>query len=401
LATDFKHIESSAIACQTQPSSLLDKIKANIKGMRFNLMEFSGGLGDLGTFIPLVAGISIVTGMDIGMILIFAGLANIATGLIFGLPIPVQPMKAIAAVAIAEQLLPAEIAAAGLIAGAIVFTLGVSGIIEKIEHLVPKAIIRGIQLGVGLKLVLKGITFINGTPLLGLNSIVVAAFLGMLIILLKRIKNFPSALFLFLTGLMILFILSPSLLAEIKFSLPSFSILVPSAENWLNGFTKGALPQVPLTLLNSVFAICILSGDLFPGQKVSSRRMATSVGLMNLLGCCFGGLPMCHGSGGLAGQYHFGARTGGSVVLLGIWKLLFGLFLGVTAMNIIQQYPLSILGIMLIFAGVELCLPVRDQKTIKNICVVIATVVGILGVNTGIGFLVGLMTYSIIGLSKY
>ncbi len=374
---------------------MLNDIKTNIHAMRFTLMEFSGGLGDLGTFIPLVAGISIVTGMDLGIILIFAGIFNILTGLLFGQPIPVQPMKAIAAVAIAEQLLPSEIAAAGLIAGGIVFVLGSSGLITKVEHLIPKPIIRGIQLGVGLKLALKGISFISEMPIIGLNSVTTAIIIGIGILMLKKLKKFPTALLLFGSGLVILFLLTPETLSQIHFSLPTFSIIMPTAENWLTGFTRGALPQIPLTLLNSVFAVCILSGDLFPGRQISTGRMATSVGLMNLIGCGFGGLPMCHGSGGLAGQYHFGARTGGSVVILGVIKLFIGLFLGVSAMQLIQIYPLSILGIMLIFAGYELARPARDQKQVVGILITISTALGIIYLNTLYGFLIGLFVYFI------
>ncbi len=201
-------------------------------------------------------------------------------------------------------------------------------------------------------------------------------------------------------GLVILFLLTPEVISQIHFSLPSFSIIIPTTDNWLTGLTRGALPQIPLTLLNSVFAVCILSGDLFPGKKISTGRMATSVGLMNLLGCGFGGLPMCHGSGGLAGQYHFGARTGGSVVILGVIKLFVGLFLGVSAMQLIQLYPLSILGIMLIFAGYELARPARDQKQFREILVAISTALGIVFLNTLYGFIIGLIFYLISKLFK-
>lgn len=386
MATDIKHLDIAPA----------DITVSHVKNMRFSLIEFSGGLGDLGTFIPLVIGVSTVSGMDISIILIFAGIFNILTGLLFGQPIPVQPMKAIAAVAITEQLLPAEIAAAGLLAGAIIFVLAITGVIEKIEHLIPKSLIRGIQLGIGLKLALKGIEFIIGTPITGLNSISTAIVFGLLIILLKRIKNFPAALMLFLSGLIVLFIPTPSLLNEVSFSLPSFSVVVPTMDNWMTGFARGTLPQIPLTILNSVFAVCILSGDLFPDKKISSKKMAASVGLMNIIGCGFGGLPVCHGSGGLAGQYHFGARSGGSVVMLGTAKLIIGLFLGTTIMTLIQQYPLSILGIMLIFAGYELSKVVKDQKTFIGICVTVTTAIGILLLNTLYGFLIGILVFLIL-----
>ena len=118
--------------------------------------------------------------------------------------------------------------------------------------------------------------------------------------------------------------------------------------------------------------------------------MAVSVGIMNLIGCWFGGMPMCHGSGGLAGQYRFGARTGGSVVILGIGKLILGLFFGASAMILLAAYPLSVLGVMLLFAGIELARPARDQRTAPGIAVMLLTTTAIVVLNTLIGFVIGI-----------
>ena len=126
--------------------------------MRFDLREASGALGDLGTFIPLVVSLIAVCGMDAGTVLVFAGLFNVATGLLFDKPVPVQPMKAIAAVAIAEGLAPGSIAAAGFATGALVLVLGLTGLVGVVDRWVPRSVVRGIQLGVGLKLAIKGVT---------------------------------------------------------------------------------------------------------------------------------------------------------------------------------------------------------------------------------------------------
>lgn len=358
--------------------------------MRFTLLEFSGSLGDLGTFIPLAVSMALVSGMDIGIILIFAGLFNILTGILFGLPIPVQPMKAIAAVAIAEQMLPAEIAAAGLAMGGVLLVLGLTGWVEKLEKLVPLPVIRGIQLGIGLKLSIKGIEFITQTGTFGLDSISMALALGGITLLLRPTKSFPAALLLLIIGVGITLSATPLDTEYLRLSLSQFSFNFPNGTMWKNGILMGALPQLPLTILNSVIAICALSGDLFPGRKIAANRMASSVGLMNLLSCGFGAMPMCHGSGGLAGQYHFGARTGGSVVMLGAGKLLTGLFFGSAAMQILVHFPYSVLGIMLLFAGVELAMPAKDQKTPQQFLVMIITSVGIVAINTTVGVLLGL-----------
>jgi hypothetical protein len=95
----------------------------------------------------------------------------------------------------------------------------------------------------------------------------------------------------------------------------------------LNDFIVGtiflALPQVPLTLGNAVIAITEENNRLFPNRPVNESKISTSTGLMNLLSASVGGVPMCHGAGGMAGHVQFGARTGGALVILGFvcWSL--------------------------------------------------------------------------------
>lgn len=377
---------------QTGDEPLIRRVRRNIKQMRFTPLEFSGCLGDMGTFLPLALAMGLVAGMDLGAIFIFAGLFNIASGLMFGLPIPVQPMKAIAAVAIAEQMLPGEIAAAGLIAGAILLLLGSSGLIEKATRLVPKPIIRGIQVGVGLKLAIKGVTTISGTPIFGFDSILLAIGSALLLLIAMRSKRFPAAILLFGVGILIMFTAGGATPLTTDWNLPRLSFLLPDSSEWLGGLLRGTLPQIPLTLLNSVMAVCLLSSDLFGSRGVSNRKMTTTVGLMNLIGCGFGGMPMCHGSGGLAAQYHFGARTGGAVVMLGTMFLLTGLFLGDGASRWLQLFPVSILGVMLFFAGLELTLAGRDQNSRRGFFIMMVTAGGIIALNAAVGFALGLTT---------
>ena len=360
--------------------------------MRFGLPELSGALGDLGLFIPLMVSLVLVCGMDAGSILVFAGLFNVITGLMFNQPIPVQPMKAIAAVAIAEGLSPGSIAAAGFSAGLIVLILGLTGLVTWAEKVIPRPVVRGIQLGVGLKLAAKGIGMVMGIGWLGWDSRVIAIGAGLLILFTFNFKRFPSALILFVGGLTLMLFSVPGIFTNATLGWGGFAVAVPSLNQWSEGFFLGTLPQVPLTLLNSVIAVCALSGDLFPGKKIKTKAMAVSVGLMNIGACLFGGMPMCHGSGGLAGQYRFGARTGGSVVMLGIAKIAVGLLFGAAAISIIASFPISLLGALLIFAGLELTLPARDASGKDAFFVIAATAGGILAANTLIGFIFGLVT---------
>ncbi len=166
-------------------------------------------------------------------------------------------------------------------------------------------------------------------------------------------------------------------------------LVIPSAAEWSEGLTRGALPQLPLTLLNSVLAVCALSGDLFPGRAIGTRAMAISVGLMNTLTCWFGAMPACHGAGGLAGQYRFGGRSGGSVIMLGVAKMAIALGLGSSAALLLAAYPAPILGVLLVFAGTELAMPARETGK-DGFFVVVATAGGTLALNTAAGVVMGL-----------
>jgi len=362
--------------------------RARSAAPRFDLKELSGSLGDLGTFLPLSVAMALTCGMDLGLIFIFAGLMNIATGLWFGQPIPVQPMKAIAAVAIAEGLTPGAIASAGLFMGLAVFALALLGGVDWIARTVPKPVIRGIQAGVGVKLAWTGVVWLGGLPAVGWDSWLIAAGAGGLV-LLSAGRRQPVLLYLFVAGLAILAFTQAGFFRHATPGWPTFVLVAPGADEWWAGVTRGGIPQLPLTLLNSVIAVCALSGDYFPGRGVAPRRMAASVGLMNLLCVPFGGMPMCHGAGGLAAQHRFGARTGGSVVMLGAMKVAAGLLLGGVLLGALQHYPASILAVMVIAAGLTLARAARDALHGSALVVVAAMVVSTLLLNTLAAFVIG------------
>ena len=133
----------------------------------------------------------------------------------------------------------------------------------------------------------------------------------------------------------------------------------------LDGVWRGGLPQLALTLLNSVLAVASLASQLYPqhAARVTPTRMALSVGVMNVLVCPLGGMPLCHGSGGLAGQHKMGARSGLSVILLGLVKLILGLLLGGVALAWMRAFPAPILGLFLLLAGWSLAEASRAWDT--------------------------------------
>lgn len=159
----------------------------------------------------------------------------------------------------------------------------------------------------------------------------------------------------------------------------------------LPAFPKAALPQIPLTTLNSVVAVCALSVDLFPERTASPRKVAVSVGVMNLVGAWFGAMPICHGAGGLVGQHRFGARTNGSILLLGLAKMTLAVLFGASLISLCRAFPASVLGVMLGASGLELALAARDQNDRASAATMLLTAGACLGLNdVALGFAIGL-----------
>ncbi|MFL5327952.1 MAG: putative sulfate/molybdate transporter [Gemmataceae bacterium] len=373
--------------------TVLRDILHNLGAARFNRHEIAGSLGDLGTFLPLLVGMAATNGLDFAAALFFAGLFNVVTGLMFAIPMAVQPMKAIAAVALSGQgLTVGEIVAAGASVSAIILLLGLTGLIDWFNRVFPRSVIRGLQLALGLKLLMNGITMVAGTKywfaLDGISTGLVATVLVLLLFFSRRV---PAALVLFGLGIVIAVWAKPEVIHSLGFgfTLPHWS--PPSWADFVSSFPKAAVPQIPLTTLNSVIAVCALSVDLFPDRPATPRKVSISVGVMNLVGCWFGAMPMCHGAGGLAGQYRFGARTNGAILFLGTVKVLLAVFLGASLMTLCQAFPHSILGVMLAFAGMELALVCRDQTRRTDAFAMLLTAATCLGLdNIALGFVLGL-----------
>ncbi len=370
---------------RTVLKALLEKLN-----LRFNRSEISGSLGDMGTFLPLVAGLVISSGMNLGHILFFSGAMHVASGVMFGIPIPVQPMKSIVAIAITEGLSQNMIIAAGICAGLILLILALTGTIDILRKYIPMTIVRGLQLAIGLKLLIKGISMVVDTGIwLAIDSILVGFLCFALLILTANKKKFPGALIIFSLGGILLLLSKPDIMSGLTLGWEWPTLHIPNGSEFLTGFWRGTIPQIPLTLLNSVIAVSVLSADLFPERPLDPRKVTISVALMNLIACPFGGMPMCHGSGGLAAQYRFGARTGGSVVFLGLVKMLFAVLFGGSLLILITNYPMSILGVLLMFSGMELALVAKDQSEKDKFFIVILTAGICLAVNIAIGFVIG------------
>lgn len=247
---------------------------------------------------------------------------------------------------------------AGFTTGGIVFIFSATGMLKWFTRVIPTPVVKGIQVGAGLSLVLSaGSSLLQPlgwvTPSWG-DNIVWALFAFVALLLTQKMPRVPYALLIFILGLAL------SILIGGLDKLPLFSAwhprtYVPSWSQFSTGALQAGLGQVPLTTLNSIIAVSYLSADLLPNTPAPGvTSIGLSVALMNLIGGWFGAMPVCHGSGGLAAQYRFGARSGASIILLGSFKIILGLVFGESLVALLRQYPKGLLGIMVLAAALEL-----------------------------------------------
>ena len=378
--------------------------------------EMSGMLGDLGLYIPIVVSLSLKGQIDLGTTLITTGLCNIMTALFFKTPMCVQPMKSIAASAITYKLTEPQIMASGLITSFIITGLGLTNMIEVCYLIIPHAAVRGLQIGLGMKLFQNALQMLPDSMSPSWREVSWIRFDGYLFALVclvfclvgNKSKRVPTAFILFIVGIITasfrLIKTNPNpVLFKTVTSMHTVSI---SSNDWAVAAVYGAIPQVPTTLLNSVIAVVKLNQDLYPtnhAQKgVTLVSVATSVGLMNILFCWFGGYPMCHGSGGLAGQHRFGARTNLSILVLGVCKLILGIFFGAGLLQVLRYFPDGILAVLLAIASVELAISGRSglQGTSEEARICMLTALFVCFWDQGTGILIGIISSYIITVTE-
>jgi MFS superfamily sulfate permease-like transporter len=355
----------------------------------YNRMEWAGAFGDVGTLIPfVVAYITIVKMPPLGLLFMF-GITLMASGLYYRTPLPIQPMKAIGAAAIAGGISPAALYGSGLTTGLFWLLAGTTGIIRPIAKLATKPVVRGIMLGLGLTFMVDGVNRMKTAPVLAGFALVVTY------VLLTNPK-IPAMFVLLLIGVVSAVIMNPAFMSELAkihvgFKLPVFSLPMITWNDLVTGTLLFTIPQIPLTLGNAVIAITAENNELFPDRKVTEKKIAISQGIMNLVSPLFGGIPMCHGAGGMAGHVRFGAKTGGALVILGSILIFVALFFSDSVSIIFKIFPNSILGVILFFAGSELAIVVKDIGDKKADFYVMLIVAAFAMWNMGVAFLVGVI----------
>jgi xanthine/uracil/vitamin C permease (AzgA family) len=356
--------------------------------LRFDRNELAGAFGDLGTDLPLLIGVIAASGVDSASVLILFGLMQVFSGLWYRLPMPVQPLKAFAALVIAQKIPGRVIFGGGLAIGVSMFLLSVTGLIDALARLVPKPVVRGIQFGLALQLATLALK--EYVPADGLPGFALAAVAFTVTLVLLGNRRWPAALLVIGLGVSYALLFKLNLAtAQRAFGLHLPGWHVPATADILTGALLLALPQIPLSLGNSVLATRQVAQDYFPERGLTVRQISFTYALMNLINPFLGGFPVCHGSGGMVGHYAFGARTGGSVVLYGALFLLLGLFFSQGFQEVVQIFPLPILGVLLLFEALTLAALLRDVSTQRR-DLLVALLVGLLCAGLPYGYLVGL-----------
>ena len=372
---------------------------------RFDRMELAGSLGDLGTLLPLAIGMIVLCDLQATAVFLLVGLFYILAGTYFGVPVAVQPMKAIGAYAIAAGLSAQQITSAGLWMGAILLLLGLTGLIEIIRKYTPKSTIRGVQLALGVVLLTKGLQLIiDEDPGLavqiagpvGLGLIIGVVGLVLTFVLLDN-KKLPAALVIIALGIVAGLIFGrPMDTSDFHWGLhlpdplpygwPEWEVLW-----WVLPLV--VLPQLPMTIGNAILSNVDVSKEYFKDDaaRVTPRAATLSQGLANLAVFFFGGMPMCHGAGGLAAHYRFGARTAGSNIIIGGIFVVLALLFGEAVVPVLRLMPLAILVVLLIFAGLQLALMIQDLTDRKDFFVVILMLGLTMVFNLAVAFLAGIV----------
>lgn len=382
----------------------------------FNRMEFSGSLGDLGTILPLALAMILMNGMDPVAVFLCFGVYYIFSGVYFKVTMPVEPMKIVAAYAIASDITASQIQSSSLLLGIVLLLIGGTSLISLIGRAIPISVIRGVQLSTGTLLVIKGIQLMTGTspfqqmykmaePFLtiqNLGPIPVGVFIGGILSLVTLYlldnRKLPAAVTVFAIGLIIGLVFhrpdSSTSAFGLNFTLPQF---LPYGTPSLNDFSFAllilVLPQIPMTIGNAVIANTDLTAQYFPetGKKVTGRALCLSMALANVICYFIGGIPMCHGAGGLASRYRFGARTAGSNIIIGSLFLGLVILFGQNILGLLHFIPMACLGVLLVFAGIQLSLTLLTVQTRKDLFVVLIMVGITLAHNLAAGFILGII----------
>lgn len=322
--------------------------------MCFDRGELAATVADVGVLVPIAVALIVYNGLSASAVLIPAGLLYVAVGLIYRLPVPVQPLKAFGAIAIANGLGVNEIAAGALFMGTIFAVLGTTGWLDRVARIFPLPIIRGVQLSVGLLFCELAWKLTSAPPAAFADHVqpvwwLVSGALAVMLAGLLMPRRVVALLVALLTLVAILLAYHGALaLGPSPIELPDLS-----TQAFLTASVVLVLPQLPLTFANSCLATADAARTYFGAGacRVRPGRLALSLGTANLVAGTIGGMPVCHGAGGMTAHHGFGARTGGTPIVLGATLLILAIGFGASLPALLAGFPLPILAGLLALAG--------------------------------------------------
>jgi sulfate permease, SulP family len=361
--------------------------------MRIDRRELAGAVADVGVFVPIAIALIVDNGLSATAVLLPAAMLYLAVAAVYRLPVPVQPLKAFGAIAIAQGLGADEVAAGALLMGVIFLGLGRSGLIDLASKAFPKPLIRGVQLTVGLLFLKIAWGLVHEPPAAfsdnaaAPSALLVAAVAVALVAL--AFKRRPVALVMVGVAALVAVMRGGG---DLSFGPSGLELPQLDAEMFLTAFTVLVIPQVPLTFANSCIATSDAARTYFgrAAAKVLPGRLATTLGFANVFSGAIAGMPVCHGAGGMTAHYAFGARTAGAPLVMGAALLVLALGFGAGLAALLAGFPLPVLAGLLAAAGVLHIGLLRDLARSRDWAV--ALVVGGLGVafNLAIALPVGL-----------
>ncbi len=348
--------------------------------LEFTTGELAGALGDSITVLPLLVALAMTTTVSLPHVLVGFGVFQIVWGLYYGMPISVEPMKALVGLSIVGVLSYAELAAAGLLAGVALIVAGRAGLIGRVQRVVGEPVVRGVQLAVALLLLEAAVDLSIGNVTVALAGIALVGALAA--VGYRRV----SPLIVLAVGGVVAVVAAGVPTLEV----PAATLFPVGGPTLTAGALEGTVAQLGMTIGNAAIATSLLCTDLY-GRDISADDLAESMGVTCLAAVPLGGVPMCHGSGGLAGKYAFGARTGGANVLLGVGYLALAL---VATGALLAAFPLALLGVLLAVVALELGRAALEPVDGLRAFALVAAVglVGLL-VNVGVAFVLGAVVY--------
>jgi len=367
-------------------------------------LDVAGAFGDIGVLFPIAIALITLNHLNPTALFLSAGLTYCLAARYFGIPMAVQPFKAVAAIALALSLSSSEIATAGLLMGALLILVGITNLAGWMAKLFTLPIVRGIQLGLGLVLAREGLRLVMDAhsaailPGGGLTPWLIAVAGGALLLALRDSKRFPAALVLLVLGIILGLGLRGGRLPSLTFGPVTPQLLHPQWSELKKVLPLLVIPQFALTFGNSIVAtentVRILYGQ--QAQRVTVRALSLSIGVVNLATAAIQGSPLCHGSGGITAHYRFGARTPKSSYVIGGVCLLLALF-GAAAVGLLHLIPLAVLGVFLVYVGIQHAAYIRDLLN-RRPELLIAVCVGVVSFFTSLmwGFLAGFLLQSLL-----